>query len=209
MTAENLPVILVSGLPRSGSSLMMRMLEAGGVPVLTDGIREPDHDNPNGYYEFERAKRLSDDLSWLYDARGKAVKVLYSPVIYNLPADFRYQVLFMRRKLAEVVASQFAMLHRKGVSGASVDPQRAIALYRIELAKVENWLAGQNNFKTEYVDYNQTLADPRGTCARIKNFLGLDLDEERMSSVISPSLYRHRASSEVDSGDSVLNPDAR
>jgi hypothetical protein len=170
----------------------MRMLEAGGVPILTDGMRKPDEDNPNGYYEFERAKRMDDDMSWVYNARGMAVKLLYSPVIYNLPSAIRYQVIFMWRELAEVVSSQFAMLRRKGVSDLPVDPQRVIALYREELAKVENWLARQDNFETEYLDYNRALADPHGTCARIKSFLSLDLDEIRMESVITPSLYRQR-----------------
>jgi hypothetical protein len=192
MTATNPPIILVTGLPRSGSSMMMRMLEAGGVPILTDGMRKPNEDNPNGYYEFERAKRLDDDLSWVYDARGMAVKLLYCPVIYKLPAAIRYQVIFMRRELAEVVESQFTMLRRKGMSDLPVDPQRVIALYRAELARVENWLARQDNFETEYVDYNRTLADQQGTCTRIKRFLGLDLDEIRMESVITPSLYRQR-----------------
>jgi hypothetical protein len=193
MTAANSSVILVSGLPRSGSSMMMQILEAGGVPILTDGVRKADADNPNGYYEFERCKRLDDDLSWVYAARGMAVKLLYCPVIYHLPATIRYQVIFMRRNLAEVVASQFIMLRRKGVNDFSVDPERAFVLYRAELAKVENWLERQDNFETEYVDYNQTLADPKSTCARIKSFLRLDLDEIRMESVITQSLYRQRA----------------
>jgi hypothetical protein len=193
MTAADSPVILVSGLPRSGSSMMMQMLEAGGVPILTDGVRKPDEDNPKGYYEYERSKRLNDDLSWVLTARGKAVKLLYCPVIFHLPSTDRYQVIFMRRNLAEVVASQFAMLRRKGVNEPAMDPQRAISLYVKELAKLENWLAEQANFETEYVDYNQTLADPQGTCARIRSFLGLNLDTARMESVVTQSLYRQRA----------------
>jgi hypothetical protein len=193
MTVANSSVILVSGLPRSGSSMMMRMLEVGGVPILTDGLRKADEDNPNGYYEFERAKRLDDDRRWVYEALGMAVKLIYCPVIYDLPANIRYQVLFMRRELAEVVASQITMLRRKAVSDLPVDPQRTITLYRAELAKVENWLARQDNFETEYVDYNQTLGDPQGACARIKRFLCLDLNTVRMESVITHSLYRQRA----------------
>jgi hypothetical protein len=193
VTAANPSVILVSGLPRSGSSMMMRMLEAGGVPILTDGIRKPDEDNPNGYYEFERAKRLDHDLSWVFDARGMAVKLLYSPVFYNLPSTVCYQVVFMLRDLVEVVASQSTMLLRKGRSDVSFDSQRVIALYRAELAKVKDWLSRQDNFQTSYVNYNQTLANPQGTCGQIKNFLGLDLDEIAMNSVVTRSLYRQRS----------------
>ena len=192
MTAQGPPVILVSGLPRSGSSMMMRMLEAGGVPILTDGVRKPDEDNPNGYYEFERAKRLNDDLSWVGDARGKAVKLLYCPVIYRLPAAYQYKVIFMRRDLGEVVASQFAMLRRKGVNDVPDDPTRIVTAYQAELEKVTRWLAAQSNVETVYIDYNQTLADGPETCATVKRFLGIDLHEIRMEAVIARSLYRQR-----------------
>jgi len=192
VTAKGPPIILVSGLPRSGSSMMMRMLEAGGVPILTDGVRKPDEDNPNGYYEFERAKRLNDDLSWVRDARGMAVKLLYCPVIYKLPADFQYKVIFMRRDLGEVVASQFAMLRRKGVSDLPADPAIIAAAYKTELEKAERWLASQSNFETLYIDYSQTVADKQGTCLRIKRFLGVALHEVGMEGAIVQSLYRQR-----------------
>lgn len=179
--------------------MMMQMLEAGGVPILTDGVRKPDEDNPKGYYEFERSKRLDDDLSWLSDAAGMAVKLLYCPVIYKLPAVHRYRVIVMRRDLAEVVASQFAMLRRKGARDLPQDPERIIRLYQTELQKFERWLARQDNFETIYVDYHQILFDPAGMCARIKRFLDLSLDERRMEAVITRSLHRQRtSSSEID-----------
>ena len=97
-------ITIVSGLPRSGTSLMMQMLEAGGMPVLTDGIRDADEDNPRGYYELEAVKRTKDDPAWLHGAPGKVVKMIYL-LLYDLPTTYNYRIIFMRRPLSEVVAS--------------------------------------------------------------------------------------------------------
>ena len=108
------PIVIVSGLPRSGTSMMMKMLEAGGIPLLTDSIRQADEDNPKGYYEFERAKKLPDgDTAWLKEARGKAVKII-AALLMELPQGYTYQVLFMHRNIQEVLASQSKMLARRG-----------------------------------------------------------------------------------------------
>src|SRR5579872_1312474 len=107
-------VTIVSGLPRSGTSMMLRMLAAGGLPILTDGVRTPDEDNPHGYLEWEGVKSLARDASWVASARGKGVKVIYY-WLRDLPRDCRYRVIFMRRDLDEVLASQAAMLERRGV----------------------------------------------------------------------------------------------
>src|SRR2546428_1479705 len=106
-------ITIVSGLPRSGTSMMMRMLDAGGLPVLVDNIRKADDDNPYGYYEFEPVKRLSSDSSWLREARGKAFKMVYA-LLYELPKDYDYRVIVMQRKMDEIIASQRAMLCRQG-----------------------------------------------------------------------------------------------
>src|SRR5260221_40938 len=106
-------IVVVSGLPRSGTSLMMAMLQAGGVPVLSDGLRAPDADNPNGYFEFEPVKQLRTDHTWLASAQGKALKVVV-PLLFHFPELFDCRVLFMERNLDEVIASQLAMLARKG-----------------------------------------------------------------------------------------------
>ncbi|MCA1601952.1 MAG: sulfotransferase [Acidobacteria bacterium] len=117
-------IIIVSGLPRSGTSMMMRMLEAGGINVLTDGIRKADEDNPEGYYEVELVKTLKQqsDKLWLGDARGKAVKVI-SALLDTLPQSYRYKVIFMNRNLAEVIASQNKMRARKGDHSESSDEE--------------------------------------------------------------------------------------
>src|SRR5512139_2049136 len=108
------PVIIVSGLPRSGTSMLMKMLEAGGVPLVTDGVRTPDEDNPKGYYEVERVKDLANeqDKTWLRQSKGKGLKVI-SYLLKSLPADVNYKVVFIRREIEEVLASQKKMLDRR------------------------------------------------------------------------------------------------
>jgi len=185
--------VIVTGVPRSGTSMMMRMLEAGGLPVIVDGIRKADADNPFGYYEFEPVKRLRKDSSWVADARGKAVKMAYL-LLRDLPPDVTYDVIFMRRVLDEVVASQDEMLRRHG-AGVSPDiSQRLVGLFEKELGALRGWLATKENFRVLDVDYNRTVGDPRETCERINEFLGLefDLDRERMRSMVTHELYRQR-----------------
>src|SRR5687767_1046860 len=122
-------ITVVSGLPRSGTSMMMRMLEAGGIPVLIDNVRQPDEDNPAGYYEFEQVKQVRDNTQWLPSARGKTVKMVYR-LLYDLPSQFDYRVIFMRRNLDEVLASQQKMLERKGKAGGAATDEEMARLYR-------------------------------------------------------------------------------
>jgi len=184
-------IIIVSGLPRSGTSMMMRMLEAGGVPVLTDGVRKANSDNPFGYYEFEPVKTLKRDSSWLPDACGKAVKMVYL-LLYDLPATSRYKVIFMHRNLRETLASQQVMLARNGNGTGDREPDRLIELFQGQLRDVETWLRTQDNFDVLYVDYNVTLRQTAQTCASISAFLDVNLDEPRMKSVVDQTLYRQR-----------------
>lgn len=188
----NPEIIIVSGLPRSGTSLMMKMLEAGGLPPLTDGERAADSDNPRGYYEFERVKQLPDgDHAWLDQARGKAIKII-SSLLQHLPPGYHYRVIFMRRALAEVLASQRAMLVRRGVANPEQDAEME-RIFRTHLAATEAWLAARPNFQTLYVDYNQLLSEPDGLVADLVDFLPSTLDASRMKAVIDPALYRQRA----------------
>ena len=185
-------ITIVAGLPRSGTSMMMRMLETGGIPVLIDHERTPDEDNPNGYYEFEAVKQTKADQSWLNDAPGKVVKMVYR-LLYDLPKNQTYRVVFMRRKLEEVLASQRKMLERNGrVSGSGQDDQVA-KLFLSELAKFDAWIAEQPNFAMLNIDYNAMLADPCPQVAKINEFCGGQLNEEAMAGVVDPSLYRNRA----------------
>ena len=189
---SNNVVTIVSGLPRSGTSMMMKMLEAGGVPPLTDEIRTADKDNPKGYYEFERVKKMPDgDKAWMAEARGKSVKVI-SALLEHLPPEYSYKVIFMRRDMNEILASQKKMLIRQGKPTDKVSDEDLAKMYEKHLAKVQAWLTSQPNVSTLDVDYNLLLENPRSYLERIRNFLGVDLNIERMGNVIDPALYRQR-----------------
>ena len=192
MTAKGKEFItIVSGLPRSGTSMMMRMLEAGGMPILTDSVRQADADNPNGYYEFEPVKQLNRDTSWLANAYGKAVKMVYL-LLYDLPRNHEYRVIFMRRKLAEVIASQEAMLRRQGKKGDTSDDTQLSRLFHNHLQKLDAWIQNQENFSVLYVSYNEILNSPERIVMDIDRFLGHRLDTQAMAKVLDPSLYRQR-----------------
>jgi hypothetical protein len=187
-------VVIVSGLPRSGTSMMMRMLDFGGIPALTDNVRQPDEDNPRGYYEFEPVKRTKEDPSWLEQAGGKVVKMVYR-LLYDLPPTRQYRVIFMRRKLEEVVASQDVMLSRRGRSGGDLSREKLIALFEQQLAEFDVWIQQQPHFRILYVSYNDTLKTPRATAEMVNEFLGGRLNVDAMVSVVEPELYRQRAES--------------
>ena len=192
MTASNDNVVtIVSGLPRSGTSMMMQMIHKGGVPALTDEIRVADEDNPKGYYEFEPVKKTKEDPSWLKDGVGKVVKMVYR-LLYDLPADYQYRVVYMRRKLEEVIASQNVMLERNSKEGGGLDDSKLLEVFRAEIDRSNKWLADQPNFQVLYVNYNEMLADPGPQVARINEFLGGTLDTQAMLAVVDPSLYRQK-----------------
>jgi len=191
-TASERPfVTIVSGLPRSGTSLMMNMLESGGMPVLVDNIRVPDVDNPRGYYEYEPVKSLKRDSSWVAASRGMAVKMVYL-LIYDLPPGVDYRVLLMQRNLDEVLASQKAMLERLG-KPARVDDARMAALFRNHLVKFADWVKERTNFRILDVDYNALVTDPEPIVDGIGRFLGGGLDLAAMARVVEPGLYRNRS----------------
>ncbi len=184
-------VTIVSGLPRSGTSMMMRMLEAGGMPVLTDAIREADEDNPEGYYEFERVKQIETDKAWLEEAKGKVVKMV-AALLKHLPSDYDYRIVFMRRNIEEVLASQRRMLIRRGEPTDTISDERMTELFRKHVAQIEAWLARQTNMEVAYVDYGEVLAHPVEQSRQINRFLGNALDVEQMVEMVDPSLYRQR-----------------
>ncbi len=185
-------ITIVSGLPRSGTSMMMRMLEQGGMGVVVDNVRDADEDNPNGYYEFESVKKTREDASWLTEASGKAVKMVYQ-LLYDLPADDCYRVLFMRRDLDEVLASQRTMLDRNQSSDDAVNDEQMAALFKSQLAKFEQWISEQANFAVLEVSYNDLLRDPAPVVDRVNRFLGKTLDTDAMIGVIDSALYRNRS----------------
>lgn len=188
-------VTVVSGLPRSGTSMMMRMLEVGGISPLTDELREADTDNPKGYYEFERVKKLDEgDTDWVEEAQGKAVKVI-SALLKYLPADYTYRLIFMRRKMEEILASQKQMLIRRGEPTDSVSDEELTELFRKHLAQIQAWIDSQPNVEIIYVSYNDVVENPLEQSQRINHFLGDTLDVENMARVVDQALYRQRESS--------------
>ncbi len=185
-------IIVVSGLPRSGTSMMMKMLQAGGIDILTDNLRAADESNPKGYYEFERVKQLDKgDVAWVTEAQGKAVKII-SYLLEYLPVEYRYKVIFMQRDMGEILASQRRMLEREGKTDSSPGDEQMAALFKKHLVKVENWLEQQKNIETLYVSYNQTLVSPLETLERLDAFLDGEMDLAAMRLVIDQNLYRER-----------------
>lgn len=193
--APSLPsrtVVVVSGLPRSGTSMMMKMLEAGGLQVVSDGQRTADTDNPEGYYEFERVKQLDKgDTAWLAEAEGKVVKVI-SALLEHLPPGYQYRVIFMNRRMEEVLASQRKMLAHRGES-SDISDEKLAELLEKHVRKVKSWVTTQPHFRLLDLDYNRMLAEPQPFAQQINRFVDGILDEEAMAAVVNPSLYRNRA----------------
>jgi Sulfotransferase domain len=189
-------IILVSGLPRSGTSLMMQMLEKGGVEIVTDHLRTADTDNPRGYYEFEKVKRIKQDASWLPQMRGKALKIV-SQLLYDLPPRERYRIIFMERDLDEVLLSQEKMLERLG--RAAIPRPQMERSYTIHLERLRAWLGRQQNQTVLWVGYNELLTAPEPHARRVSDFLGGRANTEKMIQSVDPALYRNRKTQGAES----------
>ena len=185
-------IIIVSGLPRSGTSMMMKMLEATGIDVLSDDVREADEDNLKGYYEDERVKQLHEDNSWIREAENKAIKVI-SYQLQHLPSEYIYKVIFMQRSIREVLASQRKMMQRRGELQDDVSDNLMSKIFQKHLEETEHWIKVQPNMKTIYISYNETLDDPKKTSEKISDFLGAELDVEKMVQIVDPRLYRQKS----------------
>lgn len=185
-------IIIVSGLPRSGTSMMMRMLAAGGLEIVTDNIRQADADNPRGYFEFERVKHVKDDPSFLDAMRGKAVKMV-SLLLRDLPPDKPYKIIFMQRRLEEVLRSQNVMLQRNAENSQAASDEAMGSIFAKHLADITRWLQEQDNMDVLYVHYNDVLADALPSAQAVDHFLDHRLDVQRMVAAVDRSLYRNRA----------------
>ena len=173
---------------------MMQMLAAGGMPVLTDKLRQPDEDNPRGYFEFEPVKALKTSANWLDDARGKAVKMVHL-LLPDLPREgHAYRVLLMRRRISEVLRSQRAMLDRQGKGGAALSDEQLSQIFLGQMQRVENELSECPQFSILSVDYNELMDNPAVQVGKINQFLGGKLDSEKMIQAIDSTLYRQRIS---------------
>lgn len=184
---------IVSGLPRSGTSLMMNMLAASGLQALTDQLRTADDDNPVGYFELEDVKKLiQGEHSWLANSNGKAVKVI-STLLPYLPDGFNYRIIFMRRAMEEVLASQRKMLLNRGEDPDKISDAQMAEYFEKNLQQSERWLNSHPNAARIDINYQQLIANPRPLVAEINRFLGGSLDEDQMLGAIDPSLYRNRS----------------
>ena len=182
-------IIVVSGLPRSGTSLMMQMLQSGGIEIVTDQIREADTDNPRGYMEYETVKDLNKDKSWLPAIRGKAVKII-SMLLFELPPTERYRIIFMDRDMDEVLASQEAMLKRLNRPGAPRD--KMADAFGVHLDNLDEWLRKRPNMSVLKVSYKNLVSQPEAEAQRVAEFLGRSLDITKMKAAVDPKLYRNR-----------------
>lgn len=185
-------ITIVSGLPRSGTSMMMRMLEAGGMDILTDHFRVANDDNPLGYYELEKVRKLKNgETEWLQDANGKAVKVI-SALLEYLPEIFDYRIIFMRRNINEILASQKKMLINRGEPVNSIDDVEMAQIFQKHLHQVNNWFAQHTNIKVENINYNELLQNPSTNLIKVNKFLDKHLDIESMLAIPDQNLYRQR-----------------
>ena len=184
-------ITIVSGLPRSGTSLMMQMLDAGGLAVLSDGERKADTDNPKGYLEWERIKQLPKDPTLIAEAEGKVVKVI-SQLILSLPMDHDYRVIFMQRPLPEVLKSQDEMLRRRGTAGSSSSISAIEEGFQRHLVEVNQWLAGKVNMQVLRVHYHRVLREPKAVAGDVAAFLQVPLDIEAMVQQVDKNLYCNR-----------------
>jgi len=172
--------------------MMMRMLAEGGLPVLTDELRRPDDDNPNGYFELEVVRQLKDgNFSWLREANGKVVKVI-SSLLEFLPTQYQYKIIFMERDPRETLASQKKMLTHRGQESKLTDDEMEHQFQK-HLAVMKPWLVRQPNIDVLYVNYNALMAEPGPICDRITEFLGLPLNQAQMLAVPDKELYRNRS----------------
>ncbi|MFO0919255.1 MAG: sulfotransferase domain-containing protein [Planctomycetaceae bacterium] len=183
-------ITVVSGLPRSGTSLVMQMLAAGGHPVLADEQRPADADNPKGYLEFDKVRALERDASWMADAEGKAVKII-SFLLPRLPSGFAYRIIFLRRDLEEVIRSQEVMLQRRG-QPPGPDAQVMKSHFERHLKTIDNWLASHPEISVLNCAYADLIGDPQAGTAAIAQFLDCGLDIAKMRQTVDPALYRQR-----------------
>lgn len=184
-------IIIVSGLPRSGTSMMMKILAEGGLEIISDAIRKADENNPNGYFELESVKHLGGgDVSWLANTGGRVIKII-SNLLEHLPREYRYKIIFMERQLDEILASQKKMLKNRQEQSQVEDNQMRDEFEK-HLVAVKYWLARQPNMDVLYINYNDLLDNPQDFISQVVDFINMPLVIEKMLTVPSQMLYRNR-----------------
>ncbi|MEO5674040.1 MAG: alkaline phosphatase family protein [Chitinophagales bacterium] len=187
-------ITIVSGLPRSGTSMMMQMLDAGGMEILTDKQRQPDDNNPKGYYEYDKVKKLLTDSSWIDEANSKSVKII-APLLANLPNKYDYKIIFMKRDMAEILKSQQIMLGKTRQVSRDAYPIVLAEAFNKQIDKAEMLFRRMPNIEVLYVNYTDVIEDPLEVAESIAEFLGEELDTQKMASSVDKSLYRNKSES--------------
>lgn len=182
-------IYIVSGLPRSGTSMTMQMLGAGGMNILTDNLRQHDDNNPKGYLELEKIKSLGKDNSWLAEAEGKTIKVI-AQLLQYLPNLYNYKIIFMQRNMNEVLKSQQKMLGKD----SSAFPMGLSEVFKKQLAQSEAWMRAQPNIEVMFVNYADIIENPQEQAENLDAFLGQELDIKAMTEVVDKNLYRNKTS---------------
>ncbi len=184
-------ITIVSGLPRSGTSMMMKILEVGGMEIVTDNIRKADEDNPHGYYEYEKIKEIKEDTAWLKETRGKAFKMI-SQLLYDLPSNESYKVIFMKRNMNEILASQKKMLKSRGNNKDEISDEKMREFLDKHLSKIMEWMDERKYMDVLYINYNDILENPDEQIKILNQFLNDKLNAEKAVNAIDKSLYRNR-----------------
>jgi len=190
---------IVSGIPRSGTSMMMSMLAGGGMEIVSDQKREPDPDNPEGYYEDQRVKRLKQNAAWLETCKDKAIKIV-SPLLKSVPDNLQCKIIFMQRDLAEILASQKKMLARRGQSEGALSDEQMAEKFQLHLKRVDNWLSSRKNWDVIEIRYREVIENPYGEARRVNSFLRNRFDIEKMALKVNKRLYRHQAARRIECG---------
>ncbi|MBG15829.1 MAG: hypothetical protein CL853_05700 [Crocinitomicaceae bacterium] len=185
-------IIIVSGLPRSGTSMMMQILSAGGLDILTDKKRTPDDNNPRGYFEYEPVKKLMIDKSWLPQAKGKVVKVIAQLIPY-LPSNFNYKIVFMRRPMDEVLKSQQVMLGKEKDVKSKAFPSGLNNAFQKQLNRVDEWIESQANIDVININYKDIISSPENELESLVSFLDKPLEIDKLKSAIDKKLYRNKS----------------
>ena len=187
-------ITIVSGLPRSGTSMMMQILKNGGISLLVDDIRQADSNNKKGYFEYEKVKSIKRDKTWFKEAEDKAIKIV-SIHLTELPDEFNYKIIFMERDMHEIISSQNKMIKNLGNTAATFQNNSKILsqIFTKQIENIKSSISSKNNIEIIYINYNETIKSPENNCIKIKNFLNDEnIDLSKMIDSIDNNLYREK-----------------
>ena len=183
-------ILIITGLPRSGTSLMMQIIEKTEIPVFSDGKREKDINNPEGYFELEAVKGIVKDNSFLENAKGKALKIV-APLPIFLDKKLNYKVVFMRRNMDEILRSQEVMLQKDQLS----ERDKFRGIYELHLSKTYRFFE-DNSIPYIDVNYNELMKNPEVEIQKLVEFCAIQTDAKKLIEVVRPELYRNRNENE-------------